>query len=61
MHALSILDLTVAETGLALIGEARQDVADYTATRELDPDMRDAYLEHLDMLEAAVRVRNATI
>ena len=61
MHALNILDLTVADTGLATIGEARADVADYTACRELDHDVRDAYLEHLDMIEAAIIALNATI
>ena len=56
-----ILDLTVADTGLAAIGDARTDVADYTACRELDHDQRDAYIEHLDMLEAAIITLNATI
>lgn len=61
MPALNILDLTVADTGLATIREARVDIADYTACRELDPDVRDAYIEHLDMLEAAIIALNATI
>jgi hypothetical protein len=61
MLAHSVLGLTVAETGLATIGEARQDIADYTACRELDPETRDACLEHLDMLEAAILTLNATI
>lgn len=62
MRALKgILDLTVATAGLATIGEARDDVADYTACREIDPDDRDAYIEHLDMLEAAIITLNATI
>lgn len=62
MHALKgILDLTVVDTGLAIISEARADIADYTACREIDPDERDAYLEHLDMLEAAIVTLNATI
>jgi predicted nicotinamide N-methyase len=55
MHALShILDLTAA-AGLAAIADAREDVADYTATGELDHGHRDLYLEHLDMIETAAR------
>jgi predicted nicotinamide N-methyase len=55
-----LLDLT-AGAGLAVIAEAREDVADYTATRELDPATRDRYIEHLDMLESAARILCATL
>jgi hypothetical protein len=60
MHVLNILDLTTA-AGLDAIAEAREDVADYTATGELDHATRDLYLEHLDMIEAAARVLCALI
>lgn len=61
MHALSyVLDLTTL-AGLAAIADAREDVADYTATGELDHATRDLYLEHLDMLETAARALCALI
>lgn len=61
MHALSyILDLTAA-AGLATITAAREDVADYTRTGELDLGTRDLYLEHLDMIETAARTLCALI
>lgn len=60
MHALNILDLTTLAS-LGNIAEAREDVADYTATGELDPATRDLYLEHLDMLETAARIMFALI
>lgn len=60
MHAPDVLGLTTLAS-LDAIAEAREDVADYTATRELDPAMRDAYIEHLDMLESAARILCATL
>jgi predicted nicotinamide N-methyase len=56
----SVLDLTTL-AGLGAIAEAREDVADYTATGELDHGTRDLYIEHLDMLETAARVLCALI
>lgn len=50
----SILDLTT-QSPLADIIAAREDVADATACGELDTAVRDVYLEHLDMIEAAIR------
>lgn len=55
MRALNVLGLTTL-ADLDAIAEAREDVADYTATGELDPATRDTYLEHLDMLETAARI-----
>ncbi len=55
-----ILDLGLGD-GLDAIAEAREDVADYTATGELDPATRDLYLDHLDMLESAARILCATV
>lgn len=55
MPALNVLSLTTL-ADLDTLAEARQDVADYTATGELDPATRDTYLEHLDMLETAARI-----
>lgn len=60
MHALNILDLTTLAS-LDTIAEAREDVADYTATGELDHATRETYLEHLDMLETAARITFALI
>lgn len=60
MHALNILDLTTLAS-LDVIAEAREDVADYTATGELDHATRETYLEHLDMLETAARITFALI
>lgn len=56
----NLLDLTTTAS-LDDIAEARQDIADYTATRELDHATRDQYIEHLDMLEAAARILCATL
>ena len=61
MRALKgILDLTTLAS-LDTIAEAREDVADYTATGELDHHTRDLYIEHLDMLETAARITFALI
>lgn len=60
MHAPSdILDVTVEHTSLAEIAQARTALAE--CPWELFPADREAYIEHLDMVESAIRHLLATL